>query len=166
MLMKNTLNIFSRRELDLLDKVKSLSGAFEEKNKAIESLKIYDSYKDIHSQYSEQDDIEALKRAIFIQWYAASEPGIFSGIRSLNKEAEVKNLKKVDALISGRLLDNEFGIMLKHYHAISNWYFNGFKDIDHLKAFFFKSPKNRSSKISTTTDRGQLGKYWESLKAF
>jgi len=161
-LTKDKLNIIEQK---LILTINNIQGSVESKDRKIEKLGIIQSYKIIHSGYSAlSNDIEALKRAIFIQWYAATEPVIFSGIGELIRENEEKNIAMVNNLIRKRKLDNEFGFMLQFYYSINNWYFNSFKNTDSLLNFFIANPSEFSIReLQNMENRGQMGVYWNSL---
>lgn len=120
-------------------------------------------YYQIFLKYSKLEDIESLKRAIFIQWYSVVEPTNYSGIGELNQEIEKCNVNRLLELNSKSKLDLEFVLMLIHYFDIGDWYFdsisNGLRkiiennhslDISMIREFSFE-------------ERGQMGLYWESI---
>ena len=81
----------------------------------------------------EQENLEALKRALFLQWYAAIEPSAFTGIpetaplgtdEGLRGEAESQVLGEVDRRVREGQLDNELHWMLPLYYSIQEWYFD------------------------------------------
>ena len=132
---------------------------------------VFDSYKQVHEHYSglakEQD--EALKRGLFIQWYAMTEPSYLTGIGELNEEAEKNIIKLVEDKIQNNALDNELKWMLNYY---ANWDFVFER---------FKISKGLVELIANRTDdlpvgliidkiamnkRGQMGAYWNSLNHF
>lgn len=144
--------------------IKFLKGSIEEKKEQCIRLGIFDEYNRIFLKYSIIDNIEALKRAIFIQWYGASEPEIYTGICNLDRVVEEKNLKKVNELILNKCLDNEFKIMLVFYNSVIDWYFASFNNIEELKTTICKSNKVDINQITFMHGRGQMGEYWNSLK--
>ena len=73
-------------------------------NKSIQTLEldkrlesIFESYNQIHQAYAELADRndEALKRGLFIQWYAWTEPSFNSGISELDPQSEQKIIKQI-----------------------------------------------------------------------
>ena len=145
-------------ELVLIDLIKQL-GYSEDK---IEELGVYNKYKLIHDSYTVVQDIEALKRAVFIQWYAVIEPGNYTGIGLLNTENEKKNILRLNNAIELGNMDTEFKLMLCHYYTIADWYFDSFKEINSLKKYLEK-PDTGSVRRSLMINRGQMGVYWNSL---
>lgn len=76
------------------------------------------AYADVHRGYvqlAETGDLEALKRAIFLQWFQVAEPAFLSGIGDLDADAMTCALALVDKLCSSNLVDEEFQWMLVHY---------------------------------------------------
>ena len=115
-------------------------------------------YSKLFEEYSNNnDDLESLKRAIFIQWYAISEPIQSTGIGELNLELQKKNLSKVVELISTKIIDIEFLAMLNHYNNITDWYFDSNLNFEDSNLSTIKSSINLSNV------RGIMGRYWESI---
>lgn len=128
-----------------------------------EIMRIPEKYKYIHSAYTTlNENQEALKRAIFIQWYAASEPAFLTGIISLGKENEISNILKLNDYISNNKIDKEFQAMICYYYSISDWYFNSFSNISSLLDFLNTCIINK--RHIQTEDRGVMGNYWEGIK--
>ena len=93
--------------------------------------KIFIEYQKVHQVYANLSvsNIEALKRGLFIQWYAWSEPNYLTGIADLDENAENKIIEGVNELIDAGNADDEFIWMLNYYY---NW--DGFlKECIHLK---------------------------------
>ena len=131
------------------------------------STEIHNKYKEIYLQYSEfynkTQNLEALKRIIFIQWYAVVEPVTLTGIGELDQEVERENLRNLYHLILHNKVDKEFLTMILHYYYIGDWYFNSFYD--------FSEPLSAIKQefayylMGQLKDRGQMGYYWNSLNA-
>ena len=87
------LENLANKELKIFQKVRELNGTMEEKFEQIKSLGIFDEYKSIFNQYAKahKENLEALKRCLFLYWYSLTEPGYFTGI----KEFDVELIKKV-----------------------------------------------------------------------
>jgi len=120
---------------------------------------IYLSYNSIYIQFQ---NLEALKRMIFLQWYSVSEPLALSGLVGLSNEVQKNNIKVTENLIKDNFIDKEFKIMLLHYYAVSNWYFDSFA----IKLSIDKLDLKDMSKVACVEDfdnRGQMGEYWKSL---
>lgn len=127
-----------------------------------ELTEIHKTYQAIHAAYTAHDSIEALKRAVFIQWYATTEPSYLSGIGSMDRNEEIRTMKRLHDLIQFKMLDAEFTMMVDHYYRIADWYFDGFENADILKAFFRRDQPTSAAKIKSI-NRGQMGEYWSSL---
>jgi len=109
-----------------------------------------------------------LKRGLFIQWYALSEPNYLTGISDLDKEAENEILKNLDHLISADKIDSEV-IWMLNYYSSQQWIFDS---VSSYKRFDKKIVNEENNKLPITIDkeamklRGQMGRYWNSLKGF
>ena len=125
---------------------------------------IFESYSKIHEKYTNfsSQSIEALKRAVFIQWYEISEPEFLTGIANL----KLKNISQVFINLEKRLneknTDNELLWMLNYYFSWDN-IFDHYKNIDlfNYKKYNFEAhslPENFKN-----IERGQMGDYWDSI---
>ncbi len=156
--MLTELDKLHNEELILIDLIKQLDYS-EEK---IEKSEVYTKYKIIHDSYTVIEDIEALKRAIFIQWYAIAEPRNYTGIGLLSSENEKINISKLNTIIEAGNIDPEFEAMLFHYYIIADWYFDNFEHIKSLKKQLEK-PNKGGIKRPLMINRGQMGIYWNSF---
>lgn len=149
----------AEREVELLEELRK-QGATEE---------VFDENALIHHQYSllaERGSIEALKRALFIQWYRVAEPAFFSGINGLSSESVNKVFTITEDRINKGDLDDELIWMLAYYYGIAEYY---------LKQSKKKWPKLVKVSIenqdkswpppdeAALTNRGQMSKYWQSI---
>lgn len=116
-------------------------------------------YEELFIGYSMNDDLESLKRAVFIQWYSVTEPIQYTGIGDLDIEFQMKNIFKVKELIVNQNIDTEFVEMLNHYYNISDWYFNTFLNFDLL----IPPSNNCFTNIEATKNRGIMGVYWKTI---
>jgi len=166
-----TIEQLAKTETELYSNVLDLC-RMEQTEEHNEKLKtVFASYRVIHKQYSvlakEQD--EALKRGLFIQWYAITEPNYLTGIEQLDAEAEKKIIDFLEDKIQSNSLDSELKWMLNYY---ANW--------DYVFDRF-KNRKGLAELITNSTDglpiglvidkvamnkRGQMGMYWNSLNHF
>ena len=110
---------------------------YEGKTKSRNGLslnEVYTEYKVVHEKYAEhsEKDIEALKRGLFIQWYALSEPDYLTGISELNEKAEREIIINLKNRIDKKQVDNELIWMLNYY---LDWafVFDRFKNIAEFK---------------------------------
>ena len=95
-----TLQELAYKEDDLYGKAIDLyhQPQNDETNKQLQESFL--EYKKIHQAYAElsNSDLEALKRGLFIQWYALTEPGYLTGIGDLDENAEnqiIQALKQI-----------------------------------------------------------------------
>lgn len=136
-----------------------------EKNDANKLEAIYNSYKDLHGRYSElaENNDEALKRGLFIQWYAYTEPGYLTGIGLVDDIAEEKIIDLIERKIQKNDIDLELNWMLNYY---ANWdfVFEKFKNYPALIEFILnrKDTELVFDKVDMSK-RGQMGEYWNSL---
>lgn len=164
------IEAISIKENDLLNRVSEYKGDMDLVIEKMDNDKIFRIYSDIHKEYvllaDSEMNIEALKRAIFIQWYSISEPSCFTGIRELSEEAEKQALELLSQLIAKNKIDNEFSSMLFHYKEINDIAFIKFQNYlivkDYLKNIQQSNCIEELSNFSFN-NRGQLGNYWQSL---
>lgn len=158
----------AKREEELLTVIKGIIGSIEEKNEALESAGVFKAYNDIHFEYAElaQENSEALKRAMFLQWYAQVEPPFVSGLAELVTGAEQKVLEILDEKILHNSLDLELVATLSYY-ADWEFVFEGCSKYRNLVSFL----ENKFSfaacmgvlKPIDFNGRGQMGEYWRSV---
>jgi hypothetical protein len=145
----------TKKDLFLLELNKEISL----KKIKVEDTNITVLYEELFIGYSMNDDIESLKRAIFIQWYSVTEPIQYTGIGDLDVEFQKKNLFKVKELIVNKSIDVEFIEMLNHYYNISDWYFDTFLNFESLITINNHCKTN----IKVMRNRGLMGTYWNSI---
>lgn len=124
---------------------------------------IYNSYKNLHRHYSElaKENDEALKRGLFIQWYAYT--GDESGIGDIDKIAEENIIDQIEYKIKKNEMDTELNWMLNYY---ANWPFVFEKFKSHPALIEFILNRKDTELIFNKVDmskRGQMGEYWNSL---
>jgi hypothetical protein len=127
-------------------------------------------YKDVHREYSQLSlvDNEALKRGLFIQWYALTEPSFLTGIGDIDLESANRIIIVLQDILDNNKADSELLWML-NYYANWEWCF------DHLESFKGFDPRivnEQNNHLPQSIDkegmrtRGQMGKYWNSLTIF
>lgn len=157
----------SDKELELYSKVISLEGTTEERLKLIDKLGILNEYREVHKQYSKlcEENLEALKRGLFLTWYSIMEPTWLTGIGELARDAEERIIKTLDARLNDGFSDNELDGMLSYYSKW-DWVFDRFNN---YLAFKNKLPNGERKefldliKDKDMSNRGQMGIYWNSL---
>ncbi|WP_276499553.1 hypothetical protein [Pontibacter litorisediminis] len=170
------LEDLSNTEFALLEQVRQVHALMGDKPKMVDAIGVFDKYINIHKRYAElaNDDNEALKRALFLQWYAVSEPsgltgipggqGPFDGEKELDKEAEERVLQLINQKIEEHQLDEELKWMLSYY-GYWDYYFEQFNNIDYIIKYIktqeYHAPENVD--LKKFENRGQLGVYWKSI---
>ena len=131
---------------------------------------VFMEYKKVHKTYSDlaSTNIEALKRALFIQWYELTEPNYLTGISDLDKSAKENVFTCLYEIITLNKIDNELKWMLNYY---SNWSWI-FEEIKSYKGFDIYSMNEQNYLMPEKIDkeqmkkRGQMGHYWNSLTIY
>ena len=157
-------------ELELLNQTIELVGSIEEKNDKVVYFGIGTKYQKIHQEYSRlaKSELEALKRGLFITWYAMTEPSCYTGIVILDSNAENRILKILDRWLKSDIIDYELEWMIDYY---SNWNFV-FERFTEFKYLQERLTRNKKVELPSEIDReemskrGQMGRYWNSLTKF
>ncbi|MCG2432210.1 hypothetical protein [Aequorivita xiaoshiensis] len=160
-----TLIELANKEIDLYTNVINIyEGKISSNNQKLTLEEIQVEYKKVHNEYSKLSDknIEALKRGIFIQWYALTEPHYLTGINELDEKTERKIITDLKTLIDRNQTDEELMWMLNYYMSW-DFVFDRFKDIVELKKKV--RVKNGERPKIKTDKRGQMGIYWKSITA-
>ena len=166
-----TIQQLADREQSLFSEVRAIyfKAASNESLARLEEIKL--EYQDIHQQYADFSisDIEALKRGLFLQWYAMSEPPWLTGIGRLNEEAQLKILETLNQLVDEDKSDFELIWMLNYYFAVNDLPFSRFKTEQRFRKLIVEQhnyvfPENIDR--TEMESRGQMGKYWNSLNRF
>ena len=165
-----TVDQLTLKENELYSIVMDLSHKGQSKETDEQLEVVYDLYKKVHKYYADMadKDDEALKRGLFIQWYAITEPGYLTGINSLDELAETKIIKVLNDKILSNTLDAELNWMLNYYvdWAYAFDRFKGYQGLDNaIKNCKEDGLPKAIDKISMHT-RGQMGMYWSSLNCF
>jgi hypothetical protein len=163
------LDELANKEDQLYNTVRRLLEKRQTKEVDDELFEVFVAYNLIHRQYADfaKDNIEALKRGLFIQWYALVEPNYLSGISDLDEQAELKVIDALNEKILNKTLDDELNWMISYY-LHWDWVFdrfNEYKGLDKIKGKTEDGLPNRIDK-EKMNQRGQMGKYWNSLKIF
>ena len=124
--------------------------------------RIFTEYKNIHKEYAQISDkqIEGLKRGLFIQWYALTEPNYLTGISELDIKAEREIMTVLKNRIDQNKTDEEL-IWMMNYYLAWDWVFEKYKDIAKFKKI--DEEKISISRKIETQGRGQMGIYWNSI---
>jgi hypothetical protein len=163
-----TLDDLAAWEERLSKTVNSCTGLMEDQFKELEKLGVFSEYVQIHQEYvsrigTDASGIEALKRALFIQWYADSEPGCFTGILRIDPFARKRVCVLLDQIISQDGVDDEFQWMLCHYFAISDWSFPVEYNTPNLHRFLKTNTSEKLPERFMDKNRGIMSHYWTSI---
>lgn len=166
------LEVLAGRETDCMAALKRNGGARDDYDPEIEAQR-YDEYQTIHAAYTEllgeDPNQEALKRALFIQWYSMADPSFSSGIGLLLPEAELHVLTRLNHLLQNGAADAELTEMLTYY-ADANWNYgftlSGFHHLTALQTFIQLHENDKRNSYAPAFNlhemkkRGQMGEYW------
>jgi hypothetical protein len=133
----------------------------------------------LHNDYASlarTGDLEALKRAFFIQWYAVTEPACFTGIPSRTLWGDGKGLDKATEKAVFDLVaqfidsDDELKWMTAWYYLITDYYLEAFWGnsaiIKNLRSYNQETDSlvNNAKLIDEPLEkRGQMGDYFLSI---
>jgi hypothetical protein len=144
----------------------SVVGLIEEKHDQLEGLGAFGDYRRVHSGYARlglAGDLEALKRALFIQWYAVAEPAFLSAIHTLDESAERNVLAEVERQLPE--VGQEMRSMVAWALAVADWYFERFGCLESFRASVGASDKERlwTTNPAKFEGRGQMGEYFSDI---
>ena len=162
-----SIDELGKKELELYNAIQQLEGTIDEKTDKVVYFGISKEYLEIHREYSRlaKGDIEALKRGLFIMWYALTEPTWLTGICELDPEAEERIAKLLDRRIAKDVLDYELDWMLEYYSDFGfaferfNNYENFYRRTSSKTGLEFPDSINKE----TMATRGQMGEYFNSV---
>ena len=160
-----TVEELAEQESILIERVHAINADIHEKIAMLEASDIFDEYRKIHDQYVHMavadENLEALKRAIFIQWFALAEPAWLSGIGDLEPSTVSIALSELRRRILNGELDDEFRWMLQCYFNVQDAFITTHKEFDQLAEYFQGRQWNQASIQKFSFDgRGQMGMYW------
>jgi hypothetical protein len=165
-----TLRDLAYKENDLHSKVIDLYHQPQSADTSRQLSEVSTEYKKVHQVYADlsSGDMEALKRGLFIQWYALTEPNYLTGISKLDESAEDKVIQNLNELIAADKIDCEL-IWMLNYYSNWDWIFERHKS---FKGFDTNIVNEQNNQLPDKIDReemkqrGQMGKYWNSLTRF
>jgi hypothetical protein len=129
---------------------------------------VFDRYREVHRQYAalaRLGDVEALRRAAFLQWFFLVEPPFLTGVADLDSSATDAVIELLELSCRAGDVDSQLRWMLPYYAAIADWWF----DAARAPALATFCIENRPDGLVLppadfeSVDRGQLGTYWASL---
>ena len=132
---------------------------------------VFAEYGIVHREYVElalAGDLEALKRALFLQWFEVAEPSCFTGIRNLDTQARLDVFVHLERECAAKSLDPELEWMLPYYYAIAEYYMPLDGSFPALTAFCEEHYPHGEVPLPTGDvfrGRGQMGHYWENIRS-
>lgn len=163
-----TIEQLANTETELYSKVVELYDKGNREERSEQLKKVFAAYRQVHKNYADlaKENDEALKRGLFIQWYAVTEPNYLTGIEVLDEEAEENIIKLIEVRIQNDSLDTELKWML-NYYATWEFVFDKYKNIKGLENLIEKRtdelPLGLVINKVAMNSRGQMGTYWNSL---
>lgn len=160
----------ANKETELHSIVLEVQGTMENREKVLQDKGVFEEYRKVHSAYADRadKDLEALKRGLFIQWYASTEPGYLTGINELDENATWKIMRQIERYVTTNNLDYELKWMLTHYLSWDFAFegFNEFTTLDNWVQSGGATELPERIDRNEMTRRGQMGRYWNSLSRF
>jgi hypothetical protein len=165
-----TLVELAQRETELSRIPSSLEGTIEQRQERISQHGINVEYRTIFNEYAALSDnnIEALKRGLFLMWFCHIEPTFISGLDYFDIEQERKIIVNIETYFNLQHTDYELEWMFSYYIS---WHFLfDYKEFPlfHEKLLEFENKSIMPNAINRETmeERGQMGEYWNSLDRF
>jgi hypothetical protein len=173
--MNATLDALSKQEIKLHDEAANITGLIEQREQQLVDRGVFDEYKRLHQQYlvlfNHTPDpsirLEALKRLVFLNWYALAEPAFITGINELDEETVQAAFAILNSYLIQHQLDHELHWMLSYYAACCDWAFLTYTEpgLPELTAFVTAVDTSIShfkhNKPEEMDNRGQMGLYWK-----
>jgi hypothetical protein len=136
---------------------------------AYERTGVFAAWREIFQQYASlaRDDLEALKRALYLAWTQHSQSPLSSGVKDLDEKTIQEVLAAADELAGKGKLDEELRWMLSYYYLVEPRYLDRFDDLDDLKRLSRQDAllyRGECLKCSFQ-NRGHMGQYWKSKQA-
>ncbi len=132
---------------------------------------IFDTYLELISKPSGDaaTALEALKRVVFLAWYAFKALPTLSGMAELPESAVRQAMSELErAIVAGRT-DDELRRMLAWYRQDFGYVFDHFGPVRGLDAFIGEVVSDAMwhdhGNAARFSGRGQLGKYWTAALA-
>jgi len=163
-------------ESAVLASVRGARGTLEERDQQIERSGMYGEYPAILSGYldtlrlegaREADRLEALKRAVFIAWYAGVAPRCLTGIGDLSDASVTETFARLDDATRRDETDAELRAMVAHYYEACAAPFDLYGGADAAER---SGPASDVEALLASSEarfagRGQMGEYWTAMVA-
>jgi hypothetical protein len=165
-----SLESLTATEETLAREVSRVTGLIHEKEDQLEAAGVFRRYLDVHTAYTElatAGDLEALKRALFLQWYALSVPCFCTGIFETAPDSDLTVLTTVERLLDQGRLDPELHHMLPYYYFHTDFFLEAKPGLESLKRYCHQTcpapPSAQWVEPSAMVGRGLMGEYWRSV---
>jgi hypothetical protein len=118
---------------------------------------------------SESRRLEALKRAVYLQWIALLEPPQVTGMIGPGRETASTVLATVDKALREGWYDEELEWMLRWCNSITPWYFDGYRSLPDLGRLLATEDPDidlaQHLDLASLPRRGQMGSYFGDMAA-
>jgi len=168
-MLLNALDSLAAREANIEAQVLSIPGGREIVERKSGELGIYTEYSEIHQEYARLAQVgesEALKRALFLQWFEYAEPRFLTGIYQLDEKARDDVFQIIEQKCKSADLDTEMKWMIPYYYHIGPYFDE--KKYPKLTLFSKANPPSKETpappKDAHLSNRGLMGRYWQSIK--
>jgi hypothetical protein len=162
----NELQTLAEHEGKLSSQISLVTGTVEQKYNELLRLGIFADYKSVHTKYVElakkssgEIGLEALKRALFLQWMAQAEPAGLTGLYEIDSDCEKKLITLLSDTLGNQPIDPELMFMIQWYYSITDWYFD--QMASELGSYLKGQNTGKISLVSS--DRGAMGLYWKEI---
>jgi hypothetical protein len=145
-----------------------------ERHVALECTGVPHEYAAVLTTYADllpdqSSRIEALKRATFLVWYAIAEPAEFTGLWAVTPAHERRVVTELERELASTGGDAELRAMLTWYvRVMGGAPFNHYPEHTRLAKFVevveVADEEPFPWRPTITANRGQMGRYWESLR--
>jgi hypothetical protein len=158
----------------VLASIGGAAGTVEQRDRQIERSGLYGEYPAIVNAYvelfgDERSADEAIKRALFLVWRAATEAPVLTGIPPLPDGTTRAVMEALDARARRGLVDDELAWMLAWYGHHAPALFELYGATPALLRYSASSPPDawRTAGVTAAAmaGRGQMGRYWAGLAA-
>lgn len=162
-------DLLAAREMALLQR---LEAGPDELVRGEQKGAIQEEFGDIYTAYlavirQESQPLEALKRAIFLQWYAFIEPYHITGAGELDGTDQRGVMEAFERALEEGWADEEAQYMVHWYNSITCWYFDAFRSLPRLAQLLTEDHPaiDLTAHMSTGTlsSRGMMGDYFDDM---
>jgi hypothetical protein len=168
------LDALAQLEEQLVARVEALEGFLGERHVALERTGVPHEYAAVLTGYIDlfrepHSRLEALKRAMFLAWYALAEPGEFTGLWDITPVHQARVTAELEAELRDTGGDAELREMLAWYVRVMGGAPFGDDPACATLAAFIAASEEAEEPVppwrpSCTAGRGQMGRYWASLR--